>query len=81
MNNSIVETKNELTKWIENLDDFNILQEVLKLKNDNISSILMADINSESTVVNDFVEQFAAGMTSDELMENIAAHLESIAEK
>lgn len=81
MNNSIVETKNELTKWIENLDDFNILQEVLKLKNDNISSILMADINSESTVVNDFDEQFAAGMTSDELMENIAAHLESIAEK
>ncbi|HPW88308.1 MAG TPA: hypothetical protein PKZ31_04315, partial [Kaistella chaponensis] len=34
--------------------------------------------NSEIPVENNFDEQFAAGMSSDELMENIASHIESI---
>ena len=50
----------------------------MDLKNTIESSSLIAEINSEIPVENNFDEQFAAGMSSDELMENIASHIESI---
>lgn len=79
MENSILEIKKELTEWIESLDDFEILQEVLKIKNVSNSSTLISDINSDTVIENNFDEQYAAGMTSDELLENIAAHMETMA--
>lgn len=77
MENSMIEIKNEIIEWIENTFNEGILQKMVDLKNE--TSSLISDINSEKTVENNFDEQFAAGMTSDELMENIAAHIESIA--
>ena len=77
MENSIIEIKNELIEWIENTFDQEILQKIMNLKNETPS--IISDINSEKRVENNFDEQFAAGMNSDELMENIAAHIESIA--
>ena len=78
MENSVIEIKNELIEWIQNIFDPEILQNVMDLKNKIESSSVIAEINSESPVENNFDEQFAAGMSSDELMENIASHIESI---
>ena len=78
MENSVIEIKNELIEWIQNIFDPEILQNVMDLKNKIESSSLIAEINSEIPVENNFDEQFAAGMSSDELMENIASHIESI---
>ena len=74
----MIEIKNELIEWIQNIFDPEILQNVMNLKNEIESSSLIAEINSEIPVENNFNEQFAAGMSSDELMENIASHIESI---
>ena len=74
----MIEIKNELIEWIQNIFDPEILQNVMNLKNEIESSSLIAEINSEIPVENNFDEQFAAGMSSDELMENIASHIESI---
>mgnify|MGYP006347419723 FL=1 len=78
MENSVIEIKNELIEWIQNIFDPEMLQKVMDLKNTIESSSLIAEINSEIPVENNFDEQFAAGMSSDELMENIASHIESI---
>ena len=74
----MIEIKNELIEWIENTYDLGILQNISDLKNSLESSSLNSDINSQTLTKDNFDEQFAAGMTSDELMENIAAHIESI---
>ena len=76
MENSMIEIKNELIEWIENTFDLKVLQKVMDLKNE--TSTLISDINSQTIVENNFDEQFAAGMNSDELLENIAAHMESM---
>ena len=78
MENSVIEIKNELIEWIQNIFDPEMLQKVMDLKNTIESSSLIAEINSEIPFENNFNEQFAAGMSSDELMENIASHIESI---
>lgn len=78
MENSVIEIKNELIEWIQNIFDPEMLQKIMDLKNKIESSSLIAEINSEIPVENNFDEQFAAGMSSDELMENIASHIESI---
>ena len=74
----MIEIKNELIEWIQNIFDPEMLQKIMDLKNKVESSSLIAEINSEIPVENNFDEQFAAGMSSDELMENIASHIESI---
>ena len=79
MENSIIEIKKEVIGWVRNLDDLETLQKILDLKNHNESASLILDINSQTIVKDDFDEQFAAGMSSDELLENIAAHLETMA--
>lgn len=79
MEKSMIEIKNELIDWIENTFDPEMLQKIVELKYENSS--LISDINSEEILENNFDEQFAAGMTSDELLENVAAHMESIAEQ
>ena len=78
MENSVIEIKDELIEWIQNIFDPEMLQKVMDLKNKIESSSVIAEINSEIPVENNFDEQFAAGMSSDELMENIASHIESI---
>ncbi|WP_027376409.1 hypothetical protein [Kaistella palustris] len=81
MEKEMIDMKNELIDWIENSFDSGLLERLMDIKNGNNSSDLISDINSEKPLENDFDEQFAAGMTSDELMENIAAHIESLAEE
>ncbi|WP_312818191.1 hypothetical protein [Kaistella carnis] len=80
MDKSMIETKNHLIEWIENTYDLEILQMIEDLKNRVESSSLLSDTDndSEKIIENNFDEQFAAGMTSEELLENIATHLKSI---
>lgn len=78
MENSLEEIKKELIRWIENNSDRKILLKVLEVKNE--TSFLIPDIKAEELSEKNFDEQFAAGMSSDELMENIAAHLETFPE-
>ncbi|WP_313501581.1 hypothetical protein [Kaistella carnis] len=84
MDKSMIETKNDLIEWIENTYDLEILQKIADLKNRVESSSLLSDTDtdtdtdSEKIIENNFDEQFAAGMTSEELLENIATHLKSI---
>lgn len=80
MDKSMIETKNDLIEWIENTYDLEILQMIEDLKNRVESSSLLSDTDndSEKIIENNFDEQFAAGMTSEELLENIATHLKSI---
>lgn len=78
MDKSMIETKNDLIEWIENTYDLEILQKIAELKNKAESSSLLSDTDSEKIIENNFDEQFAAGMTSEELLENIATHLKSI---
>ena len=74
----MIDIKNELIEWIENSFDLEILQKILDMKNGMEPTSLIADINSEKVLEDNFDQQFAARMTSDELMENIAAHLETM---
>ncbi|KIA88419.1 hypothetical protein [Kaistella jeonii] len=79
MENSMIDIKNNLIEWIENTFDLEVLQKIVELKSGIESPSLISDINSETSIQDDFDEQFAAGMTSDELMENITAHIETMA--
>ena len=75
MENPILEYKKELIHWVNNLDDLDVLSELIELKNKDESIPLGL---GKDLVNDDFDEQFAAGMTSGELLENIAAHIESV---
>lgn len=77
MANSMIDLKNELIEWIENSYDSEALQKMMDLKN-TFESNSVFEITEEENLSHDFDEQFAAGMSSDELMENIASHIESI---
>ena len=78
MGNLILENKRELINWVNHLDDLDILSELIEIKNKDKSIPLDSEFTPENSNKVDFDEQFAAGMTSDELLENITAHLESI---
>lgn len=78
MDDSMISIKNDLMGWIENIYDLEILKKILDLKNSIEATSLISNINSETNIEDNFDQQFAAGMTSDELMENIASHLESL---
>lgn len=74
----MTDIKNELIEWIESTYESELLQKMLDIKNCAVSSSFIANINSDTVIQDDFDQQFAAGMTSDELLENIAAHIRTI---
>lgn len=80
MENSFKNIKKELLVWIENSTDFETLSRLLEIKN---STAKTPDFSEEDdlNLKIDYDEQFAAGMSPDELLENIAAHLETLPEK
>ena len=78
MGNLILENKRELINWVNHLDDLDILSELIEIKNKDKSIPLDSGYTPENSNNLDFDEQFASGMTSDELLENITVHLESI---
>lgn len=81
MANSISQSREELIKWISDLDDKLIIQKMLNLKSENLKSSEITKANDEKIQKNDFDQQFAAGMTSEELLENVFTHIETISKK
>lgn len=78
MKKSLIEIKNELIEWIELTYDLEVLQKIAELKYDVEQPAIIFDIDKEAITEINFDQQFAAGMNSDELLDNIAAHLESL---
>ena len=79
MDNSIDGIKKELIGWIENSTNSEMLDRLLQIKKSTeITPDYIKDDDNDLKV--NFDEQFAAGMSPDELLENIAAHLETLPE-
>ena len=66
MENPIIEIKQELIEWVENIDDLETIQAILDLKNSQEPSFVVSDIQSEYAVKDDFEERFAKGLTLEE---------------
>ena len=76
MQNPLLELKYDLMKWISNFDDLEVLSELMEFKEKNIDADCFEEKNVEAE--QSFDEQFAAGMTSEELLENIFAHIDTL---
>ena len=79
MENPILELKRELIQWVNLLDDLDVLSDLKEMKDKDQFIPLLPNSSMDDSVKTDFDEQFAAGMSSDELLENIASHLETMA--
>ena len=66
MENPMIEIKQELIEWVENIDDLETIQAILDLKNSQEPSCVVSDIQSEYAVKDDFEERFAKGLTLEE---------------
>ena len=66
MENPMIEIKQELIEWVENIDDLETIQAILDLKNSQEPSFVVSDIQSEYAVKDDFEERFAKGITLEE---------------
>ena len=62
----MIEIKQELIEWVENIDDLETIQAILDLKNSQEPSCVVSDIQSEYAVKDDFEERFAKGLTLEE---------------
>lgn len=78
MKNPILDAKTDLMKWISNLDDLDVLSELMEFKEKNMEADCFHEPVADYTIADDFAEQFAAGMTSDELLENVFAHIDTL---
>ncbi|MFC6268569.1 hypothetical protein [Frigoriflavimonas asaccharolytica] len=59
MKNSMIEVKNKLIEWIENLDDLDIISELVELKNKSNQPLLVEESQAEYAIADDFDERFA----------------------
>ena len=76
MENPILEAKKEIIEWVNNLDDLETIQELLDLKNENNSNSQIFEPSKEYSLKDDFDERFAKGITGNELLERLFAHIE-----
>jgi len=78
MKDPIVEAKKELINWIREMDDLDKIQELLDLKNSENQNIIVAENQVEYAIKDDFDERFAKGISGDELLQRVYAHIESL---
>lgn len=78
MENPIIDAKKELIEWIGKIDDLNTIQELFDLKNKDNQYELVAETKPEYAVKDDFDERFAKGMSGEELIKRVYAHIESL---
>lgn len=81
MENSILSKKEEIQRWVGNLNDSDVIQQLLDIKYKNEEALPIFNSSDEKIHNVDFDQQFAAGMTSEELLENVFAHIETISRK
>ena len=78
MENPIIEAKKEIINWVGNLDDLEVIQQLLDLKNENIASHQVFEPEAEYAVKDDFDERFAKGITGKELLDSVFAHIDTL---
>lgn len=78
MEDPIFEAKKELINWIREMDDLDKIQELLDLKNSENQNIIVAENQVEYAIKDDFDERFAKGISGDELLQRVYAHIESL---
>ncbi|AYN02148.1 hypothetical protein [Chryseobacterium sp. 3008163] len=78
MGNPIIEAKKELIQWIKEMDELEEIAELLEIKNRMISNGVVAEAQAEYVAKDDFDEKFAMGISGEELMKRVYAHIESL---
>ncbi len=78
MEDPIFEAKKELINWIREMDDLEKIQELLDLKNSENQNTIVAETQAEYAIKDDFDERFAKGISGDELLQRVYAHIESL---
>ena len=78
MENPITEAKKELIQWIKEMNEFEDIADLLEIKEKMISGNKIAEPQTEYAVKDDFDERFAKGLTVEELMRKVYAHIESL---
>lgn len=68
MNENIASKKQDILKWIDDLQDKNIIEDLLKLKKRSEEHILVNESKLEYTIVDDFEKRWAKGVAHDEMM-------------
>lgn len=78
MKNPILESKNEIIKWVASLDDLESIQELLDMKDRNGKDSKVSESEAEYAVKDDFDERFARGMTSAESRKRTKVFIENL---
>ncbi|REC50819.1 hypothetical protein DRF62_18500 [Chryseobacterium piscium] len=78
MENPILDAKRELIHWIKEMDELEDIAELLEIKNKKTSVNKVTESQAEYAVKDDFHERFAKGLTGEELMRKVYAHIESL---
>lgn len=78
MENPILEAKRELIQWIKDMDELDDIAELLEIKNRKTLIHQVAESQAEYAVKDDFDERFAKGITGEDLMRKVYAHIESL---
>jgi len=78
MEDPIFEAKEELINWILEMDNPEKIQELLNFKNSQNQNTVVAETQAEYALKDDFDERFARGISGDELMQRVYAHIESL---
>lgn len=66
MENPILQSKRELIHWINTLDDIEVIEELLELKEKRATAETFSEPHTEYLVKDDFDERFAKGLNSAE---------------
>lgn len=66
MENPILQSKRELIHWINTLDDIEVIEELLELKEKRAIAETFSEPQTEYLVKDDFDERFAKGLNSAE---------------
>ena len=78
MENPIFEIKKELIEWIKNLDELEMMEELLDLKNSENSVSIVSDLKKEYGVKDDFDERFAKGISATEMRGRTMEHINNL---
>lgn len=75
MKNPILESKNEIIKWVASLDDLESIQELLDMKDRDRKDSKVSEPEAEYAVKDDFDERFANGYTMEESIEETKSRI------
>ena len=69
MDENLAKEKLDILKWIEDLQDENIIEDLLKLKKSSEKNTSVNESKLEYAVTDDFEERWARGLTKEQSIE------------